>query len=131
MHSSKTPSIFVGHTADGLELAPLIDRSGHGQILPDGQFCQGGQVAVGTAIAIGLHPGCFPDQVVAVIPTKAAPGLSAVPEMAQTAIAGLLRGIHFLLHIQTSNLYYFSGKVPEMKKERLLIPEMGANKRSM
>ena len=30
---------------------------------------------IGTAIAFGLHLGCFPDQVVAVIPTKAAPGL--------------------------------------------------------
>ena len=65
---------------------------------------------IGTAIAFGLHPGCFPDQVVAVIPTKAAPGLCAVPEKAQTAIVRLIRGIHFLLHIQTSNHLYFFGK---------------------
>ena len=65
---------------------------------------------IGTAIAIGLYLGCFPDQVVAVIPTKAAPGLCVIPEKAQTAIAGLILGIHFLLHIQTSNLHYFSGK---------------------
>lgn len=30
---------------------------------------------IGTAIAFGLHLGCFPDQVVAVIMTKAAPRL--------------------------------------------------------
>ena len=66
--------------------------------------------SIWTAIAFGLHPGSFPDQVVAVIPTKAAPGLCVVPEIAQAAIAGLLRGIHFLLHIQTSNHLYFSGK---------------------
>lgn len=65
---------------------------------------------IGTAVTFRLHLGSFPDQVVAVIPTKAAPGLCAVPEMAQTAIGGLLWGIHFLLHIQTSNLHYFSGK---------------------
>lgn len=70
----------------------------------------GAITTIGTAIAFGLHLGCFPDQVVAVIMTKAAPGLCAVPEMAQTAIVRLIRGIHFLLHIQTSNHHYFSGK---------------------
>ena len=65
---------------------------------------------IGTAIAFGLRLGRFPDQVVTVIPTKAAPGLCVIPEKAQTAIVRLIRGIHFLLHIHTSNRHYFSRK---------------------
>ena len=57
----------------------------------------------GTAIAFRRFFRGFLNQVVAVILTQAAPRPCAVPEEAVPAIAGLLRGVQFLLHILTSN----------------------------
>ena len=137
-HGRILGSIGCGHCAQAL--APLLRMVGFRVTVFDDRaeyanrenFPTAEKVLVGDYTKLSDHfrftpddyLGSFLNQVVAVILTKAASRPCAVPEEAPTAIVRLIRGILFLLHIQTSNHRYFSG-MPGNEKRAFIHPRNG------
>ena len=81
-------------------------------ILPDAKLSEnflrtpadtGAIPSIGTAIAFRLHLWCFTNQVIAITLAQTTARPCSFPEIALAAFAWLIWGIHFLLHILTSN----------------------------
>ena len=85
--------------------------------------------AIGTAVALAFGLGRYGDQIVAVILTQGTARAVVLPEVAETAVVGLISRI-FRLHFWFPP-FCFADIVQEIKKERLSAPKSGANKRSM
>lgn len=85
--------------------------------------------SIRTSITFSLDLFRYTNQVIAILFAQTTALSRTFPKIAFTAVAWLVCGISYLLHILTSHRLYFPDN-SGIKKERLSSPGVGANKRS-